>query len=1848
MKFQTYLTQRLETDGFSTEDALAAFLPLVRETIEAHAVELVAPLVGLDDLNVEGNRIWFEEAKRLPFRRNQSELQQIQALNPAGVEIVNEIKRTSSIDEGEEKTTYLSLGERGEKVTRPVFLPGYVAWEHECEHHDPLTDIFSLGMILASLGCGLDFTEQDDLERFASSRDNLFRIQPALHPVLARAIVKMTEVDRHRRAQDLPALLSTLENYRDQGIDFEIDLARIEGLKEKDSKTKQAVVLTRLRERLFDLTRRNRLLHFKATMQSVNLTQASVPLSFDVKNVRPDQILIWNDATQREFVSGKPVSLNKYLNFAEAIYLPSLLDRTIAEASRDQAEYGFAQLRLVVCFLHWANLKEKPIEQYDSPFVLLPVKLSKKKGIRDTFQLEVLESDAEINPVVRHQFKQLYNIELPISIDLTKTSLDEFFTLLAKRIESSDVSVTLKKVDRPRISLIHERAKRRLDQYRRRARLAGRGVRKFLELDYSYDPANYHPLGIKLFADRVRVPETHLRSIVEEKPRPRTFMVEPESPAEAVKEKSFYSLHEGGEENPYTWTFDLCSVTLANFKYRKMSLVRDYDSLVGEQPASVPFESIFSLTPRAAQRTLPQTPALDDRFDVVPCDPTQATAVEEARTGKSYIIQGPPGTGKSQTITNLIADYVARGKRVLFVCEKRAAIDVVFARLRHCGLKPLCCLIHDSQTDKKEFVMDLKETYERFLQEEHSKTKLVRRDTVLRRMAAELSPLENYDEEMTCHREQAGMSLRELLDHGISLHPQLTEVTPAEKERLPDYSLWPGSRAAIDRYSTALIRVQPDAIASRHPLFLVSPQMARQESPIELITSAIENARAHLDALQQQLGKSGIPANQWENLTKARALVDYARKLQPVSSLGLTPLLDEQSDIAKRWAARTHEFSQKQQEVADAANKTKAWRSRLPEEEVETAIDQARGFEGKWLAWLSPQWWRLRGILNRSYDFSSHVVRPSWRQVLEGLRDEYARQKGVQACAALMSQEFGAPAEVESFLTSLDRLKADLRTLPAELTRVHQAMLKSPQAQPIVDRLMAADKSLARLEEELGRFAEDVDALPLSQLDGALSSADDSLEDLPDFLEALEELAELPPTIRRALRTLPLSPAQLEAASAAHTVDLCYRQASLLETFDGGERAKHALGLQRQYDRWLGANAREILRGVEKRFYDHVRLCELPAAKLSADEKEHKKSYSRGRRELEHEFGKSMRYKPIRELVSGESGDVIKDLKPVWLMSPLSVSDTLPLDTKHFDVVIFDEASQLTLEESIPSIFRATQCIVVGDEMQLPPTDFFSTKRSEDEDDELLIEEEGELVQYDLESDSFLNHAAKNLPSTMLGWHYRSRSESLISFSNWKFYDGRLLTVPEDRISDKLRPAISVKQDFSPSQGAQTLLERAVSFHYLPTANYENRRNTAEAEYIAGMVRELIREPGGKTVGVVAFSEAQQGEIQDALLRLAGEDAEFASRLDAEYEREDDGQFVGLLVKNLENIQGDERDIIILSVCYGRDRQGKMRMNFGPINKSGGEKRLNVAFSRAKEHMALVSSIKHAEITNDYNDGANCLKQYLRYAEAASASDNTTIHSVLRGLSRWMDQAEAKPKQSALAEILCTALRERGYIVDANVGHSYFRCDLAIRRPEDEAYRLGIFLDTPEHYEQADLLERDMMRPRLLRNFGWRVTQVLAKDWFGDPAKELDRLLNILAGEEDPWLALREDESEELSETESTAEEPTSVATLPEAASENDLDAPPLDLSRSSIEPLTIHAEEPAAIEKTYLELKDDRSQKFWEITLSGNSHTVRFGRIGTSGQSRTKSFVDYSSAAKDYQRLIREKTAKGYCAART
>jgi len=287
---------------------------------------------------------------------------------------------------------------------------------------------------------------------------------------------------------------------------------------------------------------------------------------------------------------------------------------------------------------------------------------------------------------------------------------------------------------------------------------------------------------------------------------------------------------------------------------------------------------------------------------------------------------------------------------------------------------------------------------------------------------------------------------------------------------------------------------------------------------------------------------------------------------------------------------------------------------------------------------------------------------------------------------------------------------------------------------------------------------------------------------------------------------------------------------------------------------------------------------------------------------------------------------------------------------------------------------------------------------------------------------------------------------------------------------------------------------------------YLKRQNEVEAQYIAETLRNLFAHESEKDIGIVAFSEAQQDKIEEALNNLAKEDEEFRKRLELEMEREEDGQFCGLFVKNLENVQGDERDIMILSICYAPDKLGKMRMNFGPINRSGGEKRLNVIFSRAKHHMMIVSSIKHHQITNDYNVGAGNLKKFLEYAEYVSVGNSEMASHALSATERSTDSEREK---NFCEDQLALALTDRGYVVERNVGQSQFTCDLAIRKTGDDYHKLGILLDGKEHYEITSSLERYVLRPNILRAFDWNVLEVLTKDWFHqseEVLKTIDRV----------------------------------------------------------------------------------------------------------------------------------------------
>ena len=1836
LPFSALLQAGLEHGGFETDDALRVWLPLCRQTLATHDAGKVAPLRGVAALvTIEAGTLGFDPTRAEPPRSHRAEVERVQRPAVSGaLQVAGRSRVTTDVDAGSVARINLDVAEPEAEITRPVYLTGYVAWEHRLEHHDPLTDIFSLGMLLASVAIGLDFNDPEDLASFASHRRNLFALHARLHPVVAAAIVEMTELDRHRRAPDLPSLVRRLETYRDQPVQTRLpQLAEGAG-----AANRRTAVQTHLRDRLFEISRRNRLVYFKGSQGTLNLTVASVPLVMDLRSVRLEQLFVWHPALAAEIAGGKPMTLGKYLRFEDQPYLPSALDKMIAEARRDRAEYGFAQLRLVLCFLHWHNLKEAPEERIVSPLLLLPVELTRKKGVRDQYVLEPTASEVEINPVLRHHLRQLYNLALPESIDLRETTLEAFHEQLSAQIRASEPGVTLRKVDRPQIELIHERARQRTDQFRRRQKLR-RPVRTAESFDYSYARENPRPLGLQIFQRKVRPAPLPLRETAGAPPRPRLphFNAEPaaaESGGVSETERQAFSLRGESTGNRYTWDFDLCSITLGNFNYRKMTLVRDYAHLIDSDLASQAFDDVFSLAPRTLEDEATPTLPLRERSLVVPSDATQVSAIAKARTGRSYIIQGPPGTGKSQTITNLIADYVARGKRVLFVCEKRAAIDVVFHRLKQQGLDELCCLIHDSQTDKKAFVQNLRQTYETWLAEpDGSESARAARDGTVAGIEKEIAALQRFSDAMETTPPATGVSIRRLFERLIELRPHDPALDARTAETLPDYAAWLQWGEVVRRLAATLVELGHVPVFAQHPFRWLAEATIRADRPLEMLDRSIERAEGLLDELETALIASGLPAEHWDTLGEVNALVGFARHAAGLAARGQLPLLDPQGGLAREFEEKARQVRERGRMLTGAREKNQGWREPLAAGDLEAALSQVQSIESSLLRWINPAWYRLKKTLDRAYDFSRHAIRPTYSQVLESLAAERQAEGAVQAAREELRARFGVD-DAEVFADELTGLQ---RPAHPAVQSLRDLVLRSPGTAEVITRLAQLAPRFDELQGTLSTLLHRHEQHGFPALGEALRDLRESSEELPDLLPALAELADGPPAVLEVVRTLVLSPDQLEAATARRSLDEFFRAERWLARCDGRMVDRQMQEAARLQSAMLDQNAALVRAEVRRRFRENVNLSSLPSVGLTAEQKLLKKNYSAGRRILEHEFGKSMRYKSIRDTAAEESGQVVRDLKPIWLMSPLSVSDTLPMQPDLFDVVIFDEASQVPVEEAVPALYRAPQVIVVGDEMQLPPTNFFGGGGGHDADgNELLFEEEGERVSIALDADSFLNQSGKNLPSTLLAWHYRSRSEALISFSNAAFYAGNLFTVPDRQLPRPTQAELLVTTPEAAAANTEALLSRAVSFHRLEHGVYQNQRNPAEAAYIAQLVRELLGRNTGKSLGIVAFSQAQQDEIETALEALGSTDADFASGLEAEQTREEDEQFCGLFVKNLENVQGDERDIILLSICYAPGPDGRMLMNFGPINQRGGEKRLNVIFSRAKHHMAVVSSIRYQAITNDFNDGANALKNFLRYAESSSAGDLPSARAVLESLNPLGRKALVSSTASdAVIEGLAAALRARGYEITTQVGQSRFRCDLALRRTGEEQYAVGLFVDSATHYGNADLLERYVTQPSIMSAFGWKVMLVLARDWYFESEAVLDRIERLL--KVDPHSSGVATESENPVTTGSEfqrAAEPGHIAPVGDTVLEKDVIA--------SLPP-DAGAPVDAAPSVRRLEFTEGSSRKFWEITCRGSKLTTRFGRIGSPGQTHSKQLPDTESAVKEARRLAAEKLRKGY-----
>ncbi len=467
-----------------------------------------------------------------------------------------------------------------------------------------------------------------------------------------------------------------------------------------------------------------------------------------------------------------------------------------------------------------------------------------------------------------------------------------------------------------------------------------------------------------------------------------------------------------------------------------------------------------------------------------------------------------------------------------------------------------------------------------------------------------------------------------------------------------------------------------------------------------------------------------------------------------------------------------------------------------------------------------------------------------------------------------------------------------------------------------------------------------------------------------------------------------------------------------------------------------------------------------------------------------YQISKKQKYWPIRKTME-VYGEFILTLFPCWLLSPENVSNLLPLTKNLFDLVIFDEASQVFIESTIPAIYRGKNIVVAGDAKQLRPSTTFM-KRYLGGDPE---NQEDYSVQAALEVESLLDLAVARYSSANLTYHYRSKNQELIDFSNHAFYDTSLQIAPNISKNSKSRP-----------------IER-----YKVNGKWIDRKNVAEAKKIVEILKNAFAtRTNNESIGIITFNADQQSCIADMIDKECSKDPAFRSHMLKEKIRVENGEDTSIFIKNLENVQGDERDIIIFSIGYAENELGRIYTNFGSLSAEGGENRLNVAITRAKNKIIVVTSIEPEELKVDTtkNLGPKLLRKYLMYVRAVSKGDTEETGAILTDIDSAEQPTSTYKNLISVENQIKARLEKLGYKVDVNLGNSNSRISLAVYDDAQDRYLVGVELDRDAFAASESCIERDVCRPRFLESRGWTIIRVWSRDWWASPSKVIKTIVS--------------------------------------------------------------------------------------------------------------------------------------------
>ena len=1087
--------------------------------------------------------------------------------------------------------------------------------------------------------------------------------------------------------------------------------------------------------------------------------------------------------------------------------------------------------------------------------------------------------------------------------------------------------------------------------------------------------------------------------------------------------------------------------------------------------------------------TVPESVNTDEAYLPVTVDSSQLKAINMAAGGVSFVLHGPPGTGKSQTITAMIANALTKGMTVLFVAEKMAALEVVQKRLVALGIQDFCLELHSNKATKKAVLNQLKRSLE--IVAWGTQTDYDEKIQDIRRMRA---GLDAYAKELHVQR-SFGKSLRQLMDiyETIPDFGKDVRFDHAFAASLMESDLEHQKRALECLIAAGKAIGHPH----NHPLQAVHQTEYSQKLKFDLqdilvaYQSALEKWKADAELFIRQMELTPpVSEAQW------REICIYAGSI--VVSAEIPPFLLKTE--GNNFDAIDRGFS-----------------------ELITFVDRRETLEskrGELLGQWNENFLKMdMGIFRNQYDQANKKFFGK-NKALAALTAE------MQAYASFQVLTEKIPAYLLDILFFQQEMK-EVETLEAQLTYEWKNILQSHGTRAELEEYQAFIKRQLQI---MAQYSEQIRRLEtVGSLDACRDLAKRLIQDLDEVNEtqnAAIELLDLKfdggSSENWMDSRLRLCAEILENASAMKDW-IVYRQ-FLKECREYGldpicDAYEEGLPHEQVMDVYLKSIYKSIILSVIEEepvlngftgtgFNEKIaqfKKLDQEFMELTKEEMYYQLSHqlpasydsvqiNRELNLLRRAISSNGRGISIRTLFE-QIPTVLTRLRPCMLMSPISVAQYMAAENDLFDLVIFDEASQLPTCKAVGVLARGKNAVIVGDPNQMPPTSFFAGNAVDE--DNLDIED----------LDSILDDClALGMPQAYLHWHYRSRHESLISFSNQEFYENSMLTFPS--VNDRERRVSLVKVDgfFDRKKG---------------------RVNEGEARAIVEEIRRRYETPelSNQTIGVVTFNISQQTLIEDYLQAEYQKDPDFDNWANSGEER--------MFVKNLENVQGDERDVILFSVSFGPDADGKLLLNFGPLNKEGGWKRLNVAVSRARQEMIVYTTMTAdmIDLKRTKSKGVESLKSFLEFAQKGK----------LQGEYR---EAGVQKRQGIL-ERICQEIADAGFQYQKAVGHSRFKVDIAVINPyNEEEYLLGILLDGDSYQQSANTKDREIAQISVLEGLGWTLHRVWTMDWWDNREKEIHKLLQILEQKKaEAYKAYRKseesglDKSEDESGEERTGEE---------------------------------------------------------------------------------------------------------------